>query len=169
MFLFAEGHHTPVIVEFINTYLGEPVCRAETNYLYPALDLALKPMGTSAEALFGACHPENAIPWYTIMFIIACILTMTVIWIFKGKLSEDDPTPGQLTLEAGFLALKDMIVSDRRRARLQIFSGGRDICGVDFDFEPDGNFPALYVADGFGQRYFCARHHVFYLLQLGWH
>ena len=45
------------------------------------------------------------------MFVIACILTLVVIWIFKGKLSEDDPKPGQLTLEAGFLALKDMIVS----------------------------------------------------------
>ena len=45
------------------------------------------------------------------MFVIACILTMVVIWIFKGKLSEDDPTHGQLTLEAGFLALKDMIIS----------------------------------------------------------
>jgi F-type H+-transporting ATPase subunit a len=45
------------------------------------------------------------------MFVIACILTMVVIWIFKGKLSEDDPTPGQLTLEAGFIALKDLITS----------------------------------------------------------
>ena len=26
------------------------------------------------------------------MFVIACLLTIVVIWIFKGKLSEDDPT-----------------------------------------------------------------------------
>jgi F-type H+-transporting ATPase subunit a len=45
------------------------------------------------------------------MFIIACLLTMAVIWIFKGKLSEDDPSHGQLTLEAAFLALKNLIVS----------------------------------------------------------
>jgi F-type H+-transporting ATPase subunit a len=45
------------------------------------------------------------------MFIIACLLTMAVIWILKGKLSEDDPKDGQLTLEAGFLALRDMIES----------------------------------------------------------
>ncbi len=111
MFLFAEGHHTPLIVEFINTYLGEPVCRAENAVLYPALDVVLKPFGTSTVGVFGTCHPDNAIPWYTVMFIIACILTMAVIWIFKGKLSEDDPTHGQLTLEAGFLALKNLIVS----------------------------------------------------------
>src|SRR5690606_41131922 len=37
-------------------------------------------------------------------------LTVFLISIFKGKLSEEDPKPGQLTLEAGFLALKDMIV-----------------------------------------------------------
>jgi F-type H+-transporting ATPase subunit a len=112
MFLFAEGgHHTPLIVEFVNHYLGEPVCRVENAVLYPALDAALKPLGTSTVAVFGTCHPENAIPWYTIMFIIACLLTMAVIWVFKGKLSEDDPTPGQLTLEAGFVALKDMITT----------------------------------------------------------
>lgn len=111
MFLFAEGHHTPLIVEFVNHYLGEPVCRMENSALFPALDMILKPLGTSSAAVFGPCHPENAIPWYTIMFIIACILTMAVIWIFKGKLSEDDPSHGQLTLEAGFIALKDLITS----------------------------------------------------------
>jgi F-type H+-transporting ATPase subunit a len=31
--------------------------------------------------------------------------------MLKGKLSEDDPKPGQLTLEAGFMALKDLVVS----------------------------------------------------------
>jgi F-type H+-transporting ATPase subunit a len=111
MFLFAEGHHSPLIVQFINHYLGEPVCHAEKGYLYPALDMALKPMGTNAEKLFGVCSPEEAIPWYFIMFVIACLLTMALIWIFKGKLSEDDPSNGQLTLEAGFLALKGMITS----------------------------------------------------------
>ena len=29
----------------------------------------------------------------------------------KGKLSEDDPGHGQLTLEAGFLAIKDLVVT----------------------------------------------------------
>lgn len=51
------------------------------------------------------------IPWYTIMFVIACILTVVLIWILKGKLSEDDPTNGQLTLEAGYLAIKDLTVN----------------------------------------------------------
>jgi F-type H+-transporting ATPase subunit a len=45
------------------------------------------------------------------MFVIACILTVVLIWIMRGKLSQDDPTSGQLTLEAGFLALKEMIVN----------------------------------------------------------
>lgn len=113
MFLFAEGggHHEPIIVEFINKYLGEPVHHFQTGYTKPIWDKFLSNFGTTAEAVFGEYTPENAIPWYTIMFVIACILTMVVIWIFKGKLSEDDPTHGQLTLEAGFLALKDMIVS----------------------------------------------------------
>ncbi|CAN5317768.1 hypothetical protein BH10ACI1_BH10ACI1_23120 [soil metagenome] len=113
MFLFAEGggHHEPVIVEFINHYLGEPLYQFQINYTEPLWDKLFSKFGTNAEAVFGKYTPENAIPWYTIMFVIACLLTFVVIWIFKGKLSEDDPTHGQLTLEAGFLALKDMIVS----------------------------------------------------------
>lgn len=111
MFLFAGGHHTPIVVEFLNHYLGEPVCRAENAVLYPALDAVLAPLGTTATKAFGACNPSEAIPWYTIMFFIACLLTIALIWILKGKLSEDDPGSGQLTLEAGFLALKDMIIS----------------------------------------------------------
>lgn len=115
MFLFAEGgeHHQPLIVEFINRYLGEPVLWFEKTYTYPIWKTFFGYFGTTPEAVFGkdAYTPENAIPWYTIMFVIACILTVTTIWIFKGKLSEDDPQPGQLTLEAAFLALKDLIIT----------------------------------------------------------
>jgi len=116
MFLLAEGgggHHTPLIVEFINHYLGEPVYRFQMAYTYPAWQWFLDKIGVKAtpEAILGPYSPETAIPWYTIMFIIACLLTVAVIWIFKGKLSEDDPQRGQLTLEAGFLAIKDLVVS----------------------------------------------------------
>lgn len=113
MFLLAEGggHHTPLIVEFINHYLGEPVYRFEMAYTRPLWALLLQKFHTTPEAVFGPYSAETAIPWYTIMFIIACLLTFAVIWIFKGKLSEDDPQHGQLTLEAGFLALKDLVTS----------------------------------------------------------
>lgn len=111
MLLFAEGggHHTPLIVDFINHYLGEPVHQFQVNYTQKMWDhLLFRHFNTTAESVFGPYTVENAIPWYTIMFVIACILTVIIIWIFKGKLSEDDPTSGQMTLEAGFLALKDL-------------------------------------------------------------
>ena len=115
MFLLAEGggHHEPLIVQFINHYLGEPVLEFQKHYTVPAWNWFFKTIGvdTTAEKMFGPYTAENAIPWYTIMFVIACILTVIVIWIFKGKLSEDDPKPGQLTLEAGVLAIKDLVVS----------------------------------------------------------
>ncbi len=115
MFLFAEGggaEHTPLIVEFINNYLGEPVLWFEKNYTQKIWDnYVFNHFGTTAEKVFGPYTVENAIPWYTVMFVIACILTLVVIWIFKGKLSEDNPQHGQLTLEAGFLALKDLVVN----------------------------------------------------------
>jgi F-type H+-transporting ATPase subunit a len=114
MFLLAEGgEHAPLIVEFINHYLGEPALAFEKAVSIPAWNWVFGKLGvkTTAEQLFGPYTVENAIPWYTVMFVIACILTVILISIFKGKLSEDDPRPGQLTLEAGFLAIKDLVVS----------------------------------------------------------
>lgn len=114
MFLLAAegGHHTPLIVEFINHYLGEPVHKIQMATTHKWWTALFEKFGTTPEAVFGGEYTaENAIPWYTIMFVIACILTVILIKIFKGKLSEEDPTSGQLTLEAGILAIKDLIVN----------------------------------------------------------
>lgn len=111
MFLFAEGgHHTPLIVEFINHYVGGPLHELQMQTTYKWWSAFFAKFGTTPENVFGEYTPENAIPWYTIMFIIAAILTVVLISILKGKLSEDDPSGGQLTLEAGFLAIKGMVV-----------------------------------------------------------
>ncbi|HEX2641015.1 MAG TPA: F0F1 ATP synthase subunit A [Pyrinomonadaceae bacterium] len=113
MFLFAEGggHHTPLIVEFINHYLGEPVYNFQMAYTRPIWVKFFELFGTTPEKVFGEYSPENAIPWYTIMFVIACILSIIVIRLLKGKLSEGDPSGGQLTAEAGILALRGMVVN----------------------------------------------------------
>ena len=114
MLLFAEGggHHQPLIVEFINHYVGEPVHHFQVTYTEPLWNkYVFSKFGTTAAKAFGPYTVENAIPWYTIMFVIACLLTVFVVYLLKGKLSQDDPKPGQLTLEAGVLAIKDMIVS----------------------------------------------------------
>ncbi|MEP6849206.1 MAG: F0F1 ATP synthase subunit A [Acidobacteriota bacterium] len=113
MLLFAEAaEHSPLIVDFINHYLGEPVHQIQMQTTHKWWTVILAKFGTTPEAAFGGPYTaENAIPWYTVMFVIACILTMIVIYLFKGKLSGDDPNQGQLTLEAGFLAIRDMVVS----------------------------------------------------------
>src|SRR5947209_19035393 len=43
------------------------------------------------------------------MFVLACILSVALIWIMKGKLSEDEPGAGQQTLEVGVLAVRSML------------------------------------------------------------
>jgi F-type H+-transporting ATPase subunit a len=112
MLLFAEGgHHVPLIVEFINHYFGKPVHHFQMNYTKPIWDKFFSNFKTDAESVFGPYTVENAIPWYTIMFVIACLLTIFIVYLLRGKLSEDDPTQGQLTLESGYLAIKDMITS----------------------------------------------------------
>lgn len=111
MFLLSEGgHHEPLIVEFVNRYLGEPIHHFQVTYTKPIWDnYVFSHFGTTADKVFGAYTPENAIPWYTIMFAIACLLTFAVIWVLKGKLSEDAPKNGQLTLEAGIVLLQEMV------------------------------------------------------------
>jgi F-type H+-transporting ATPase subunit a len=114
MFLFAEGseEHVPLIVDFINHYIGKPFYYFEMNYTKPMWDSIFgKLFDSSAEKMFGPYTPENAIPWYTIMFIIACILTVIVIKILKDKVSDDDPSNSQMTLEAGYLYLADLAAS----------------------------------------------------------
>src|SRR5215831_11156376 len=111
MFLFAEeAEQAPLIVQFINHYFGKPVYDFEMAWTKPVWDKFFGLFGSNAEKMFGPYTPENAIPWYTVMFVIACILSVVLIWIFKGKLSHEDPSYGQQTLELSVLAIRDMIV-----------------------------------------------------------
>jgi F-type H+-transporting ATPase subunit a len=111
MFLFAEGgHHTPVIVDFVTRYLGEPVYRLQLKTTKPMWDwLFGKLLNKDAETMLGVYSPETAIGWQTVMFVIACLLTVALVWILKGKLSEDEPGGGQQTLEAGVLAIRGLV------------------------------------------------------------
>jgi len=116
LFLFAEAehaeeaaHHAPIIVRLVNQYFGEYVYNFEMRYTYPRWKWFLAKFGSTPEAAFGPYTPENAIPWYTIMFVIACILSVAIIWVLKGKLSEDEPSGGQQTLEASVLAVRGML------------------------------------------------------------
>ncbi|MEJ7624980.1 MAG: F0F1 ATP synthase subunit A [Pyrinomonadaceae bacterium] len=113
MFLFAEsgGHHAPLIVEFINHYLGEPVHHFQMAYTRPIWAKLFAKFSTTPEALFGEYTVENAIPWYTIMFVIACMITVALVSLLKGKLSEDDPQPGQMTLEAVVVYVKENMIA----------------------------------------------------------
>ncbi|MGH9883045.1 MAG: F0F1 ATP synthase subunit A [Pyrinomonadaceae bacterium] len=108
----AEGHtahHTPLVVELVNRYFGEWAYNFEMKYTYPIWKSFFAKFHTTPEAVFGPYTPETAIPWYTVMFVIACIISVTIIWILKGKLSSEDPGHGQQTLELGVLAIRDML------------------------------------------------------------
>jgi len=102
-------HPAPIIVQWVNHYFGEYAYSFEKAYTEPAWNRILGYFGTTAADAFGPYTPENAIPWYTVMFVIACILSVIIIWILKGKLSESEPGHGQQTLEVSVLAVRSMI------------------------------------------------------------
>src|SRR5713226_2661097 len=104
-----QAEHAPILVQFVNHYFGHWAYDFEMKYTYPFWQKVLGKFGTTPDAAFGPYTPENAIPWYTVMFITACILSVALIWIFKGKLSEDEPGHGQQTLEVGVLAVRSML------------------------------------------------------------
>jgi len=103
------AHHTPIIVELVNNWFGEAALKFELAYTRPIWVKILAKFGATPEDVFGPYTAENAIPWYTVMFFIACILSVAIIWIFKGKLSESEPGGGQQTLEVSVLAVRNMI------------------------------------------------------------
>ena len=104
-----QAEHVPIIVRLVNQYFGEWAYNFEMHYTYPRWKWFLAKFGSTPEAAFGPYTPENAIPWYTVMFVLACIISLVLIWIFKGKLSEDEPGHGQQTLEVGVLAVRSML------------------------------------------------------------
>ena len=107
------GHHTPAIVEALNYYVGEPVHHFQLHYTKPLWDKFFGYFGSSAEKMFGPYTPENAVPWYTVMFVLAALFTLGLIWILKpSRLSVDEPTYGQLTLEKGVLAIRDLLADN---------------------------------------------------------
>jgi len=105
----ATAEEMPIIVKFVNHYLGPTAYDFEMKYTYPFWKSFLANFGTTPEAAFGPYTPENAIPWYTVMFVVACILSVIIIWILKGQLSEEEPGHGQQTLELGVLAVRDLL------------------------------------------------------------
>lgn len=100
---------TAPLVDFVTHYLGDWACNFELKYTKPLWDRLLAHFGTSAESLFGPYTPETAIPWYTVMFILACLITVAVVWILRGTLSTDEPEHGQQTLEASVLYIRGLL------------------------------------------------------------
>jgi F-type H+-transporting ATPase subunit a len=105
-----QAEQAPIIVQLVNHWFGEWAYQFEMNYTYPFWKKFLAFFGSTPEGAFGPYTPENAIPGYTIMFVIACILSVALIWVLKGQLSEDEPGDGQQLLEVGVLAVRDMVV-----------------------------------------------------------
>jgi F-type H+-transporting ATPase subunit a len=99
-------HHTPWIVEKVNELIGAPIHQFQMEYTKPLWD---KMLGTDASTVLGAYTPQTAVPWYTVMFIIACIISLVVILLLKRKLSQDEPSGGQQTLEVGVLAVRNLL------------------------------------------------------------
>lgn len=118
LLLFAEqaqeaSEQAPAVVRLVNSLVGEWAYNFEMHYTYPVWQKFFGWFGTTPENVFGPYTPENAVPWYTVMFIIAVFCTLVVVWVLKPRsLSVEEPTHGQSTLEAGVLAIRNLLVDN---------------------------------------------------------
>src|SRR2546425_13014792 len=104
-----QVEQAPILVKLVNQYFGQTAYDFEMKYTYPFWKWFLAKFHSTPEAAFGPYTPENAIPWYTVMFIIACILSVIIILLFRRKLSAEEPGYGQQTLEVGVLTIREMM------------------------------------------------------------
>lgn len=110
--IFAEagGHGEPILVEFVNHYIGEPLHEFQVHYTKPLWDEFFARFGTTAEDVFGVYTPENAVPWYTVMFVLACIASLVLVWVLRGRMSDDAPEDGQQVLEVGLGSIRNLLL-----------------------------------------------------------
>jgi F-type H+-transporting ATPase subunit a len=107
------GHEVPALVQFVNHYLGEPAHAFQMKYTHPFWVKVLGFFGTTPESVFGPYTVENAVPWYTVMFVLAALLTLVLVLVMKPrKLSVDEPSYSQMTLESAMLAVRDLLVDN---------------------------------------------------------
>lgn len=111
MILASEGGHgEPALVSFVNSAIGEPLHHFQVKYTKPLWDnYVFANFGTTAENVFGVYTPENAVPWYTVMFILACIVSLVLIWILRGRGNDDVPEDGQQILEVGLSSIRNLL------------------------------------------------------------
>lgn len=106
-------HHVPYLVEQVNHYVGPAVHDFQVHYTKPLWDSFFAKFGTTAENVFGPYTVENAVPWYTVMFVLAVVFTILLVLLLKPrKLSVEQPRYGQLTLEAGVLAIRNLLTDN---------------------------------------------------------
>jgi F-type H+-transporting ATPase subunit a len=107
------AHELPALVQLVNHYIGEPVHAFQMDYTKPIWEKFFGWFGTTPENVFGPYTVENAVPWYTVMFVLAVLLTLLLIWVMKPrKLSVDEPSYSQMTLEAGVLAVRNLLIDN---------------------------------------------------------
>ncbi|MDT5296646.1 MAG: F-type H+-transporting ATPase subunit a [Acidobacteriota bacterium] len=107
------AHEVPAIVQFVNHWVGEPLHNLQMAYTHPFWEKVFGYFGTTPEKVFGEYTVENAVPWYTVMFLLAVLFTLVVVWVLKPrKLSVEEPGYGQMTLEAGVLAIRNLLVDN---------------------------------------------------------
>src|SRR4030081_4060574 len=65
-----QAEQVPILVRLVNQYFGEWAYNFEMKYTYPKWKWFLAKFGSTPEAAFGPYTPEDAIPWYTVMFVV---------------------------------------------------------------------------------------------------
>src|ERR1044071_5123675 len=107
------AHHVPALVQWVNSWAGPPLHEFQMQYTKPFWDTFFGYFGSNATNIFGEYTVDNAVPWYTVMFVLAAVMTLLLVWVMKPRrLSVEEPSYSQMTLESAMLAVRDLLVDN---------------------------------------------------------
>ncbi len=97
------GEHVPVIVEWTNHVFGPAVYKLQ-QIIMPQL----------AHLWGGEWHgdPEMPIPTHMVMFFIAVLISTVLLYLIRGKLSVENPSTRQQSLEVIISGVRSLILEN---------------------------------------------------------
>src|SRR5262245_43923200 len=109
----SHAAHVPIIVEKLNEWIGEPVFNLQ-KVIMPKIYHALKIFGpewpgehkTYQEYINSGNLP---IPTHVVMFLFVVFIAVVVLWFLRRKLSVENPTTRQQTLEVGVETIRGLL------------------------------------------------------------
>jgi F-type H+-transporting ATPase subunit a len=108
-----HGEHVPVLVEWVNGWLGPWVFQLQSSLMPPIYRLVKvfgdhwPGEGLTYDQYLAAGHLP--IPTQVVMFLFVALVAVVILGVLRGKLSTESPSGRQQTFEVGVEAIRGLL------------------------------------------------------------